>query len=87
MMCRTRSAKISAPPPGSESTPAAFLNKDESQGWEFLASRTSTTKNEYVKGLGFDDRKAQRHLKKFVELGILRRVGAGPSTSYEVVRA
>lgn len=63
------------------------LNKDESQGWEFLASRTSTTKNEYVKGLGFDDRKAQRHLKKFVELGILRRVGAGPSTSYEVVRA
>ena len=34
----------------------------------------------------FDDRKAQRHLKWFVELGLLRRVGAGPATEYRVVR-
>ena len=62
------------------------LNKDEMAGWEFLASKITTTKSEYAKHLGFDDRKAQRHLKKFVKLGLLRRVGAGPSTSYEVVR-
>lgn len=62
------------------------LNKDERRGWQFLASRVATTKTEYGKHLGFDDRKAQRHLKKFIELGLLRRVGAGPSTSYEVVR-
>lgn len=62
------------------------LNKDERAGWEFLASTVATTKTEYAKILGFDDRKAQRHLRKFVELGLLRRVGAGPSTSYEVVR-
>jgi ATP-dependent DNA helicase RecG len=62
------------------------LNKDEKTGWEFLSSRTSTTKDEYAGGLGFDDRKAQRHLKKFVDVGLLRRVGAGPATRYEVVR-
>ena len=63
------------------------LNKDEREGWEFLASKITATKTEYAKHLGFDDRKAQRHLKKFVKLRLLRRVGAGPSTSYEVVRS
>lgn len=62
------------------------LKKGQKAGWEFLASRIKTTKTEYAKELGFDDRKAQRHLSKFVELGLLRRVGAGPSTRYEVVR-
>lgn len=62
------------------------LNKDERTGLEFLASQTATTKTEYAKHMGFDDRKAQRHLKRFVELGLLRRIGAGPATAYEVVR-
>jgi ATP-dependent DNA helicase RecG len=62
------------------------LNKDERAGWEFLASKTETTKTEYAKHMGFDDRKAQRQLKHFVELGLLRRVGAGPATQYQVVQ-
>ncbi len=62
------------------------LKKGQKAGWEFLASRIETTKTGYAKALGFDDRKAQRHLSKFVELGLLRRVGAGPSTHYKVVR-
>lgn len=64
----------------------ASLNDDERAGWEFLASRTTTTKNEYAGRLRLDARKAQRQLKKFVELGLLRRVGRGPATTYEVVR-
>ncbi len=63
------------------------LNKDELVGWEFLATRVTTTMAEYAENMRFDNRKAQRHLKRFVELGLLRRRGAGPSTTYEVVRS
>jgi len=36
--------------------------------------------------MGVDTRKAQRHFKRFVGLGLLRKVGASTSTSYEVQR-
>lgn len=62
------------------------LNEDEKVGWEFLTSKVTITKKQYVEHMGFDDRKAQRHLKKFVDSGLLRKVGSGPSTSYEIVR-
>ncbi len=60
------------------------LNADERKGWEFLTTKPSVTRKEYAEQLGFDDRKAQRHLKRFVELGFLRKVGASSSTEYEV---
>ena len=60
------------------------LSKGEKTGWEWLAGRTDTTQAEYAKEIGVAARTAQRHLKKFVELGLLRKVGAGSSTSYEV---
>ena len=60
------------------------LNEDEKKSWEFLATRTTLTREEYAKQMGFDSRKAQRHLKRFVELGLLRKVGASSSTKYEV---
>ncbi|MHB8872351.1 MAG: ATP-binding protein [Myxococcaceae bacterium] len=58
------------------------LNNDERAGWEFVASRESTRMAEYARQLGFDARKAQRHLSKFVALKLLARVGAGPATEY-----
>ena len=60
------------------------LNDDERKGWEFLTTKSSVTRKEYAEQLGFDDRKAQRHLKRFVELGLLHKVGASSSTEYEV---
>jgi ATP-dependent DNA helicase RecG len=60
------------------------LNSDERKGWEFLTTKSSVTRREYAEQLGFDDRKAQRHLKRFVELGLLQKVGASSSTEYEV---
>lgn len=60
------------------------LNKDERAGWEFLASKTSSTMTEYAQHMEFDARKAQRHLKRFVEMGLLIRVGRGPATEYRV---
>ena len=60
------------------------LNADERKGWEFLTTKPSVTRKEYAEQLGFDDRKAQRHLKRFVELRLLQKVGASSSTEYEV---
>lgn len=60
------------------------LNKDERAGWEFVASRISTTKDEYAQGLGFAGQKAKRHLTHFVELGLLLRAGRGRATAYQV---
>ncbi len=60
------------------------LNKDERSSWEFLSTRTEVTRQGYEEHMGFDSRKAQRHLKRFVELGLLRKVGASSATKYEV---
>lgn len=61
---------------------ATELTQEEQKGWAFLASRTGTTQSEYARNLGVTARTAQRHLTHFVELGLLRRVGAGPATEY-----
>lgn len=62
------------------------LNKDEKNGWQMLSTKSAVTRMEYANQMSFDARKAQRHLKHFVELGLLRQVGSGPATSYQVVR-
>ena len=62
------------------------LNADEKRGWAFLATKTAVTRMEYAEHLGFDSRKAQRHLKQLAELGLLRKVGASSSTRYEVLK-
>ncbi len=60
------------------------LNEDERRSWEYMATKTSVTRKEYAVRMGFDARKAQRHIKRFVELGLLHKVGASSSTEYEV---
>ena len=63
---------------------AKALNEDEKRSWEYLATKTSVTRKEFAEHMGFDSRKAQRHLKRLVELGLLHKVGASSSTEYEV---
>lgn len=60
------------------------LNEDERKSWGYLATKTSVTRKEFAEHMGFDARKAQRHLKHFVSLGLLQKVGASSSTEYEV---
>jgi ATP-dependent DNA helicase RecG len=62
------------------------LNEDEQTGWTRITTLEAISKGTYAKATGYDERKAQRHLKRFVELGLLRRVGSGKATTYEVVR-
>jgi ATP-dependent DNA helicase RecG len=61
------------------------LNDDEKKGWKYLTSRMVTTAPEYAEALGFDERKTQRQLKKFIDLGLLRRIGQGRASRYEVI--
>jgi len=63
------------------------LNADEKRGWEILSTKTTFTRAEYDAHMGTDKRKAQRQLKRFVELGLVRSVGAGRTARYEVVRS
>lgn len=62
------------------------LNEDERKGWKYLTSRLITTAPEYSDALGFDERKTQRHLRKFMDLGLVNRIGQGRATRYEVAK-
>jgi ATP-dependent DNA helicase RecG len=61
------------------------LNASEKKGWEFLSTRMAFTRAEYEAQMGIDKRKAQRHLRRFVELELVRPVGAGRGARYEVL--
>jgi ATP-dependent DNA helicase RecG len=53
---------------------------------EVLQSLNTVSSGELMKDLGFDERKAQRVLKKLMAVKLIRRVGKGPATRYEVLR-
>ena len=62
------------------------LTKAEMAGWQWLSTKERVTTPEYEKAMGVPNRTAKNQIKKLVELGLLRRRGAGPATFYEVVR-
>ncbi len=64
----------------------AALNEDERACWEFVATKSVVTSGEVMKQLGFDEKKAQRVLKKLIRVNLIHRVGKGPATRYEVIR-
>jgi len=60
------------------------LNQDDKKTWQYITSKETITSSDLITQLGFDERKTQRILKKLIELRLLRRVGKGPATRYEV---
>lgn len=62
------------------------LRTDERRGWTLVVERGSVAPREYATEIGVDVRTALRHLRRFVELGLLERRGAGRSTRYEISR-
>jgi ATP-dependent DNA helicase RecG len=64
----------------------AQLSKSERKGWEWLAVREIVTTAEYEKAMEVPRRTALNHLKSFVELGFLKKEGAGNATRYRIVR-
>jgi ATP-dependent DNA helicase RecG len=63
------------------------LNADEKSAWQFVVRKEVVTSGELIEQLRVDERKAQRILKKMVEVGILRRDGKGPATRYKIIRS
>jgi ATP-dependent DNA helicase RecG len=62
-----------------------FLSAAERTGWEWLVLRSAVTSSEYKNAIVIPERTAQNHLKRLTELGLLRKVGSGPKTRYEIV--
>ena len=60
------------------------LGKKELAGWQWLSTKGRTKTADYAKAKAVDARTARRHLNRFVELGLVRTIGAGPATEYEV---
>jgi Fic family protein len=65
----------------------AELNATEQKGWTFIVRRGTATQSEYSREMGVTSRTAQRHLTHFVDLGLLRRIGSGPATEYQVIQS
>jgi len=79
------------------STPAAALNelgdevldalsKAERSGWKWLVNQETATSAEYSAAIRVPNRTALNHLKRFMDLGLVRKIGAGRATRYEVNR-
>lgn len=59
------------------------LTDSELRGWQWMATTGRTTAQEYARAMNVEDRTARRHLNDFLKLGLVRRIGVGPSTEYE----
>jgi ATP-dependent DNA helicase RecG len=61
------------------------LGEAEQKGWQWLATKGRAKSSQYAKAMQVEDRTARRHLNRFVELGLARKTGSGPSTEYEII--
>jgi len=61
------------------------LTDEELQGFEFVVLNKIVKRKEYEDHFGFDKKKAERHLSKLVNAGLIERKGSGPSTFYELI--
>ncbi len=60
------------------------LNEEELKGYEFIKQKGKITRKDYETKFGFEKKKAERHLRKMVDEGLIERKGSGPSTYYEI---
>jgi ATP-dependent DNA helicase RecG len=62
------------------------LSADDIAAWQFVVARDSVASSDLQEYLRFDERKAQRVLRKFVSANLLHQIGKGRATRYTVVR-
>ena len=58
------------------------LSKEELKGFEWVKANDVVSTRQYASHFEINLKKAQRHLLRFVELGLARSLGKGPSTRY-----
>jgi ATP-dependent DNA helicase RecG len=61
------------------------LNDEELAGCDFVKTQVTVTKKDYSEHFQFSEKKAQRHLMKFKELGLVTLEGKGPSSIYRYI--
>jgi ATP-dependent DNA helicase RecG len=61
------------------------LNPKEMEGFENIRLRGSITSSEYMTIMNVSERTSRNHLKKMVDLGLLKVVGEGKATKYVVI--
>jgi len=61
------------------------LTESERKGWQWLATKGRAKSSQYAKAMHVEDRTARRHLNHFLELGLVKKAGSGPSTEYQVI--
>lgn len=57
------------------------LTIDEINGYEWVKSKLSVSRKEYQDHFNIDERKANRHLKRFMELGLVGDNGESPKSN------
>ena len=62
-----------------------LLSKAEQKGWQWLTTQEIVIAIDYAAAQGIPKRTALNHLKRFADMGLLRRIGTGPSTKYEII--
>ncbi len=62
----------------------ASLSKAERAGWQWVVTKEAVVAIEYAAMVKVPKRTALNHLKHFTELGLLVRMGSGPTTQYKV---
>jgi len=61
------------------------LNDEERTGLLYIRDRRTVSKPDYAHKFYYNEKKAQRHLSKFVELGLVTATGRGPSRRFHYV--
>jgi len=77
---RTSSAAITVLPEDIQKK----LSETERAGLQWLTVRGQTKASEYAAAVKLDERTARRHLRLFVELGLVKKSGTARLTTYEV---
>lgn len=61
------------------------LSKAETVGWEWISKQGSVTTAEYEEAMNIPNRTAKNHIQNMKKLGLLKMIGTGRSTRYEVI--
>ncbi len=61
------------------------LNDEELKGFEFVKLKGELRRKEYEQYFSFEKKKAERHLNKMIDEGLIERKGSGPATYYQII--
>ena len=60
------------------------LKEDEKKAYDYIKEKTRTSKSDYANHAGIDDKKAQRILKKLVDVRLVQTKGKAKATEYVI---